>query len=167
MAAYEDSKSCVGDRIWHVSKKEKPSGVWAVLPARVFSLGLIPGLAFLLLVSSLVSTALAAFDGWFGRLLPGWEVLMQGLNILISFSILMLMFAMNFQTDVFLSHHKCLSRLMLLGETGSVCRKMRLPRNTSWLPARGRRPWAVFAAIGNTAADALRTLADIEQECPC
>ena len=59
-------------------EKEKPSGVWAVLRARLLSFGLILGLAFLLIVSLMVSAALAAFDSWFGGLLPGWEVLLQG-----------------------------------------------------------------------------------------
>jgi len=82
------------DRIWHVPEKEKPSGVWAVLRARVLSFGLILGVAFLLIVSLLVSAALAAFDNWFGGLMPGWEVLMQALNLLISFGIVTLLFAM-------------------------------------------------------------------------
>ena len=85
------------DRIWHVPEKEKPSGLWAVLRARVLSFGLILGLAFLLMVSLLVSAALAAFDGWFGGLLPGWEVVLQGLNLLISLGIMTLLFAMIFK----------------------------------------------------------------------
>jgi membrane protein len=85
------------DRIWHVPEKEKPSGVWAVLRARLLSFGLILGLAFLLIVSLMVSAALAAFDGWFGGLLPGWEMLLQGLNLLISFVIMTLLFAMIFK----------------------------------------------------------------------
>ncbi|MDM0029688.1 YihY/virulence factor BrkB family protein [Variovorax saccharolyticus] len=85
------------DRIWQVPEKEKPSGIWAVVRARVLSFGLILGLAFLLMVSLLVSAGLSAFDGWFGGLLPGWEVLLQGVNILISFAILTLLFAMIFK----------------------------------------------------------------------
>ncbi|MEJ8859763.1 YihY/virulence factor BrkB family protein [Variovorax robiniae] len=82
------------DRIWHVPEKEKPTGVWAVLRARVLSFGLILGVAFLLIVSLMVSAGLAAFDNWFGGLMPGWEMLMQGLNLLISFGIITLLFAM-------------------------------------------------------------------------
>ena len=82
------------DRIWHVPEKEKPSGVWAVLRARLLSFGLILGVAFLLIVSLMVSAGLAAFDSWFGGLMPGWEMLMQGLNLAISFGIVTLLFAM-------------------------------------------------------------------------
>ncbi|MEJ8852765.1 YihY/virulence factor BrkB family protein [Variovorax rhizosphaerae] len=82
------------DRIWHVPEKEKPSGVWAVLRARLLSFGLILGVAFLLIVSLMVSAGLAAFDTWFGGLMPGWEVLMQALSLVISFAIVTLLFAM-------------------------------------------------------------------------
>ena len=85
------------DRIWHVPEKAKPSGLWAVLRARLLSFGLILGLAFLLIVSLIVSAALAAFDSWIGGLLPGWEVLLQGLNALISFGAITLLFAMIFK----------------------------------------------------------------------
>ncbi|MBO9512602.1 MAG: YihY/virulence factor BrkB family protein [Variovorax sp.] len=85
------------DRIWHVPEREKPSGIWAVLRARLLSFGLILGLAFLLMVSLMVSAALAAFDGWFGGLMPGWEVFLQALNLLISLAIVTLLFAMIFK----------------------------------------------------------------------
>ncbi|VTU38274.1 YihY/virulence factor BrkB family protein [Variovorax sp. RA8] len=82
------------DRIWHVPEREKPSGLWAVLRARLLSFGLILGLAFLLMVSLVVSAGLSAFGNWFGGLLPGWEVLLHALNMLISLGIVTLLFAM-------------------------------------------------------------------------
>jgi membrane protein len=82
------------DRIWHVPEREKPSGIWAVLRARLLSFGLILGLAFLLMVSLVVSAGVAAFGNWFGGLLPGWEVLLHVLNVLISLGIVTLLFAM-------------------------------------------------------------------------
>ena len=85
------------DRIWHVPEKDKPSGVWAVLRARLLSFGLILGLAFLLMVSLIVSAGVAAFGTWAGGMLPGWELLLQGLNILVSLSITTLLFAMIFK----------------------------------------------------------------------
>ncbi|WP_213957268.1 YihY/virulence factor BrkB family protein [Variovorax sp. dw_954] len=85
------------DRIWHVPASEKPSGVWALLRARVLSFGLILGLAFLLMVSLLVSAGLAVLGNWTGGLMPGWELLLQGVNILISVSVSALLFAMIFK----------------------------------------------------------------------
>ncbi|MEJ7688848.1 MAG: YihY/virulence factor BrkB family protein [Variovorax sp.] len=85
------------DRIWHVPEKQKPSGVWAVLRARVLSFGLILGLAFLLIVSLMVSAGLSAFGTWFGGLMPGSEALLQAASIAISLCILTLLFAMIFK----------------------------------------------------------------------
>jgi membrane protein len=68
------------DRIWHVPEKAKPSGVWAVLRARVLSFGLILGLAFMLMVSLVTSAAVAALGSWASGLLPAWEVTLQALN---------------------------------------------------------------------------------------
>ncbi|MEJ8814368.1 YihY/virulence factor BrkB family protein [Variovorax ureilyticus] len=85
------------DRIWHVPEKAKPTGVWALLRARVLSFGLILGLAFLLIVSLLVSTAVAAFGQWAGSLLPGWELLLQGINVLFSVATSAVLFAMIFK----------------------------------------------------------------------
>jgi membrane protein len=82
------------DRIWHVPEAEKPSGVWAVLRARVLSFGLILGLVFLLMVSLLVSAAVAAFGSWAGGLMPGSEVMLLVLNTAVSVGITTVLFAM-------------------------------------------------------------------------
>ena len=85
------------DRIWHVPEKEKPSGLWAVLRARVLSFGLILGLAFFLMVSLSVSAGIYAFGSFASGLLPGWEVLLQGINMLLSVGITTVLFAMIFK----------------------------------------------------------------------
>lgn len=85
------------DRIWHVPETQKPSGIWGILRARVFSFGLILGLAFLLIVSLSVSTALAAFGGFVGGLVPGQEVLLQVLNLAVSVGVTTVLFAMIFK----------------------------------------------------------------------
>ncbi|AEG92770.1 YihY/virulence factor BrkB family protein [Ramlibacter tataouinensis] len=82
------------DRIWHVPERDKPSGLWAILRARLLSFGLILGLAFLLMVSLAVSAGLAAVGAWAGALLPGWETLLHGLNLVVSFTVFTLLFAM-------------------------------------------------------------------------
>ena len=85
------------DRIWHVPEKAKPTGVWAILRARILSFGLILGLAFLLMVSLMVSTVVSAIGSWAGELLPAWEVLLLIINIAISLAISTLLFAMIFK----------------------------------------------------------------------
>lgn len=85
------------DRIWHVPDADKPSGVWAVLRARLLSFGLILTLAFLLMVSLMVSTVVGAFGSWAGGLLPGTEFLLQAVNLLFSMSVTCVLFAMIFK----------------------------------------------------------------------
>lgn len=82
------------DRIWHVPEKAKPSGLWGLLRARFLSFGLVLGLAFLMMVSLVVSAALAAFGNWSSGLMPGWEIVLQVVNIGISLVITTLLFAM-------------------------------------------------------------------------
>ena len=85
------------DRIWHVPEKEKPSGIWAVLRARVLSFGLIMGLAFLLMVSLSISAGISAFGSFASGLMPGWELLLQGINMLLAIGITTVLFAMIFK----------------------------------------------------------------------
>jgi membrane protein len=82
------------DRIWHVPPSQKPTGVWAILQARLLSFGLILGLVFLLMVSLVVSTVVAAFGSYTSRLFPGAEILLQVLNTLVSLAISTGLFAM-------------------------------------------------------------------------
>lgn len=85
------------DRIWHVPKSQTPSGIWALLRARLLSFGLILGLAFLLMVSLVVSTAVAALGKWTRGVMPGWEVMLQSLNTIASVSISTVLFTMIFK----------------------------------------------------------------------
>jgi membrane protein len=85
------------DRIWHVPEREKPKGLWAVLRARLLSIGLIMGMAFLLMVSLAVAAATAAIGAWAGRLMPSSAVLLYALNLLISLGFSTLLFGMIFK----------------------------------------------------------------------
>lgn len=85
------------DRIWHVPESKKPSGIWGLLRARLFSLGLILGLAFLLMVSLAISAGLAAVGSYLGGLLPGQEALLQVLNTALALVVTTVLFAMIFK----------------------------------------------------------------------
>jgi len=85
------------DRIWKVPPQDKKSGIWNLIRGRLLSLGLVLSLAFLLLVSLLASAFLSALGSWLGGLLPGWEFVLQVLNITVSFGMLTLLFAMIFR----------------------------------------------------------------------
>ena len=61
------------DRIWEVPRTEKKSGLWSMLRQRLLSFGLILVLGLLMLVSLVLSAALAAFGRWWGNLFNSWE----------------------------------------------------------------------------------------------
>lgn len=81
------------DRIWQVPQGVK-SGVLNTLKTRLLSFGLILGLAFLLMVSLVVSAGVAAFGRFAGDVVPGWEIALQLLNLAISLGITTVLFAM-------------------------------------------------------------------------
>lgn len=82
------------DRIWRVPVAAQRAGWWVTLRARLLSFGLILGLAFLLMVSLIVSTAVAAFAKWASGMVPAAELLLQGINLVISLAISSTLFAM-------------------------------------------------------------------------
>ncbi len=85
------------DRIWHVSERMKPKGVWAILRARLLAFGLILGFAFLLMVSLVVSAGTVAIGTWIGGLMPGSAVLLYVVNTLVSILFTTALFAMIFK----------------------------------------------------------------------
>ena len=85
------------DRIWKVPKAVRVQGVWRTIRARLLSFGLVLGLAFLLVVSLVISTGLAAVGQWAGGLFPGFEAILQFANALISFGAITVLFAMIFK----------------------------------------------------------------------
>lgn len=82
------------DRIWRSPARERVSGVWGLIRARLLSFGMILGIGFLLIVSLIASAALAALGKWWGPLLGDWETLAQALNLAISFGLFTTGFAM-------------------------------------------------------------------------
>jgi membrane protein len=82
------------DRIWQVPAKEKPSGLWGWLRSRVLSFGLVLGLAFMLMISLVVSAALAASSEWLGGGAAAESVLATILNFTASFALFTVLFAM-------------------------------------------------------------------------
>ena len=81
------------NRIWRVPKRKK-SGFWRFLRARLLSFSMILGIGFLLIVSLVISAALASLGRWWGPLFSNWEILANVLNFLISFIITTTVFAM-------------------------------------------------------------------------
>ncbi|HET9209000.1 MAG TPA: YihY/virulence factor BrkB family protein [Thermoanaerobaculia bacterium] len=81
------------NHIWDV--KPKPNqGIKGLLRARAAAFGMILGIGFLLLVSLVISAGLAAMDNYMVGLLPGAEFILRALNLVVSFAVVTLLFAM-------------------------------------------------------------------------
>jgi membrane protein len=78
--------------IWEVEATSE-NGLWSLLRARFVSFAMVLGVGFLLLVSLLISAALTAVVQFAQGVLPGNEVLWQGLELLVSFGLITLLFA--------------------------------------------------------------------------
>jgi membrane protein len=84
--------------IWEVKVDTTKSGIWQVIRIRLFSFGLIISIAFLLIVSLLVSALIAGFGAWLsGHFSDSFLLLLQGLNTVLSFLILSVLFAIMFK----------------------------------------------------------------------
>lgn len=82
------------NRTWDVKPDPKAGGVRNFLMKRVLSFAMILGVAFLLLVSLVISAALSALGGYIGRLVPGigfW--VLELINNVISFGVIVVLFA--------------------------------------------------------------------------
>jgi membrane protein len=82
--------------VWGVQPKEG-GGLWGLLRDRFMSLATLLGTGFLLLVSLVLSAALAAAGKWFGGWLPGPEFVLQGLEFFISLVVITGLFALMFK----------------------------------------------------------------------
>src|SRR4051812_13997942 len=76
------------DVIWRVPPQAKPSGIWGFVHTRLLTFGMVLGLGFLVVVSLLLSTALAALGKWWGGYLEGWQYLGQALDLVVNLLVL-------------------------------------------------------------------------------
>ena len=82
--------------IWEV--KLKPGqGVWAFIRSRFLSFAMVFGIAFLLLISMVITTLLEAFSGAISQVLPVPAMVVRVLHLGISFVVITLLFAMIFK----------------------------------------------------------------------
>ena len=84
------------NKIWNVAPRQE-SGVWAELRLRFFSFGMVLAVGFLLLVSLLVGTALAAVGKFFGGMLPLPEFVLGGIDLMVSLGGTVILFALMFR----------------------------------------------------------------------
>ena len=85
------------NRIWKVEERTHASMLWVLVKERLLSLAMVLAVGFLLLVSLLVSAAVAAFGETALRGLSDAVVVLEGLNVLVSLVVVTLLFAMIFK----------------------------------------------------------------------
>ena len=84
--------------IWEVKADATGSGIWNVFKVRLFSFGLILAIAFLLIVSLLVSAMLSAFGLWISNhFSDSFLIVLKVANFIFSFTIVALLFALMFK----------------------------------------------------------------------
>jgi membrane protein len=81
------------DRIWRAPKRSR-RGIWSLLRARLLSFGTIAGISFLMMVSLVVSAALAAIGKLWGPRFSDWQSLVAVVNVVFSYVLTTTVFAM-------------------------------------------------------------------------
>jgi len=99
---------------WEVQPKRR-SGIWGFVRDYVLSLAGIAALGFLLLVSMLLTAALAAIGKFMGGIVP--EPLMQAAGFVVSFAVIAVMFALLFK---WMPDAEVLWRDVVLGAVGTA-----------------------------------------------
>ncbi|MBK7428369.1 MAG: YihY/virulence factor BrkB family protein [Saprospiraceae bacterium] len=83
------------NNIWEVEATTKKSGIWNIIKTRIFSFGLIVSIAFLLLISLVMSSLLSALSDWLKQY---WSEslmsLFQYVDVIISIGIITILFAL-------------------------------------------------------------------------
>ena len=82
--------------VWKVTPKPG-RGIWGIVQDRFLSLTMVLGTGFLLLVSLILTAALAALTTSWSHALPGGTGLWQPVNLIVSFAVVSLLFAMIFK----------------------------------------------------------------------
>ena len=84
--------------IWGVKLDKAKSGIWQIVRVRIFSFGLIVSIAFLLMVSLIISALIAAFGTWLTQhFTDSFLLILELLNICLSFIILAVLFTLMFK----------------------------------------------------------------------
>jgi len=84
------------NKMWDV-RPDTEGGIWNTIRQKVFSFGLVLSVGFLLLVSLIVSAALAALGKFFGGLLPLPGLFLNAVNLVISLGGITILFALIFR----------------------------------------------------------------------
>lgn len=82
------------NKIWRTPSLPKAGGIVHLIRTRILSFGMIFGIGFLLLVSLVVSAALAAVGEWWGSPFAAWTITVKVVNELLNVGTITVAFAM-------------------------------------------------------------------------
>jgi membrane protein len=82
------------DRIWRAPLRPGGSNLLQLLRTRLLSFGMVFGIGVLVLLSLLLSAALAALGKWWAPMFGGWSVLASLFDLVLGFAVVTLGFAM-------------------------------------------------------------------------
>ena len=82
------------DRIWRAPARDRRGGLWRLVRSRLLSFGMILGVAFLLMVSLVLSAAISALGKWWGSVFAEWELLLQAANLIVGYAMTTIVFAL-------------------------------------------------------------------------
>jgi len=83
------------NNIWGVEAKQAKSGIWTFIKTRIFSFGLIVSIAFLLLISLVLSSLFNALTDWMHQYLSDTLIsVMQSFDFLFSLAVITVLFAL-------------------------------------------------------------------------
>ena len=82
------------DRIWRAPTEQKSSGWRRLARARLLSFAMILAVSFILIVSLVFSAVISAVGKWWGAWFGGWELLAHVIDLLASFGLMTVLFAL-------------------------------------------------------------------------
>jgi membrane protein len=86
------------DRIWRAPQRQRTSGLWNLVRARLLSFGMILGIGFLLIVSLAFSAGLAALSKWWDPFSTGWATLANASELALGIGLATAVFALIYKT---------------------------------------------------------------------
>ena len=82
------------DRIWRAPARKESRGWWNLLRTRLASFGMILAIAFLLMVSLVLSALVSVLGKLWGAAFAGWEMIAHLIDIGLSFALMTVLFAL-------------------------------------------------------------------------
>lgn len=103
------------NRIWNVQPAPAGNAVWQLLGSRLIALAIVLGMAFVLLVSMVLSAALAGAQGHLSQLFPGAGIAFRVAGALVSFGLLVALVGLLFKyvPDAKIAWHEVLAGALI------------------------------------------------------